>query len=399
MEWTPIIATALQLVAAAWAAYLFARMRTWQTTLLFFLFSLMALRRIIGLAVANTPGRTLGPFLMHDLMESIVLIISVCSVAAVGFLHHYLQSRAKGEREVRFLASALADSATPTLITNANPTPRGLVIEFANDAMLDLTGFERHEMIGHTMTEVFGLDEERDTPARVTSAVARGLPVVTECTTRRKDGTHRWVTCSMSPIKDPSGRASRLLWVKHDITARRLVEEQLRTEQQRYQRIVETANEGVWLTDANWRTTYVNARMAEMLGCTPQEMIGKHASDFVFDSDRPALLENMRRRERGEKGHHDERLRCADGSELWTLMSTNAFFDEHNNFAGALAMVTDIGDRRIAEAHLRAALQKLSFHFDNSPLAVIEWDRDFRVGTWSSGAERIFGWTATEVVG
>ncbi len=52
-----------------------------------------------------------------------------------------------------------------------------------------------------------------------------------------------------------------------------------------------------------------------------------------------------------------------------------------------------------AEAALRDALQKLTFHVENSPLAVIEWDREFRVSWWSKEAERLFGWCAAEVIG
>nr|WP_275994145.1 PAS domain S-box protein [Argonema antarcticum] len=52
-----------------------------------------------------------------------------------------------------------------------------------------------------------------------------------------------------------------------------------------------------------------------------------------------------------------------------------------------------------AEAALRDALQKLTFHVENSPLAVIEWNREFRISWWSKEAERLFGWCAAEVIG
>ena len=48
---------------------------------------------------------------------------------------------------------------------------------------------------------------------------------------------------------------------------------------------------------------------------------------------------------------------------------------------------------------LGSAHQKLEFLIDNSVLAVIEWDSDFRVCRWSRGAEQIFGWSAEEVMG
>ncbi|WP_310422784.1 response regulator, partial [Chamaesiphon sp. VAR_48_metabat_135_sub] len=56
-------------------------------------------------------------------------------------------------------------------------------------------------------------------------------------------------------------------------------------------------------------------------------------------------------------------------------------------------------DLQQTENSLRDALQKLNFHFENSPLAAIEWDRDFRVSRWSATAEKIFGWTSVQVLG
>ncbi len=55
--------------------------------------------------------------------------------------------------------------------------------------------------------------------------------------------------------------------------------------------------------------------------------------------------------------------------------------------------------RRRAEEELREAHNRLSFHVENTPLAVIEWDSDSRVSRWSPSAERIFGWKAEEVLG
>jgi PAS domain S-box-containing protein len=56
-------------------------------------------------------------------------------------------------------------------------------------------------------------------------------------------------------------------------------------------------------------------------------------------------------------------------------------------------------DLQQTENDLRDALQKLNFHFENSPLAAIEFDRDFRVTRWSARAEQIFGWRSAQVLG
>ncbi len=56
-------------------------------------------------------------------------------------------------------------------------------------------------------------------------------------------------------------------------------------------------------------------------------------------------------------------------------------------------------DLQQTQDSLHDALQKVNFHFENSPLAAIEWDRDFRVSRWSATAERIFGWSSSQILG
>ncbi|MBW4551243.1 MAG: PAS domain S-box protein [Aphanocapsa sp. GSE-SYN-MK-11-07L] len=56
-------------------------------------------------------------------------------------------------------------------------------------------------------------------------------------------------------------------------------------------------------------------------------------------------------------------------------------------------------DNQIMAEIARQVDQRLSFHVDNTPLAVIEWDAEFRVQRWSSQAEQMFGWSAAEVIG
>lgn len=56
-------------------------------------------------------------------------------------------------------------------------------------------------------------------------------------------------------------------------------------------------------------------------------------------------------------------------------------------------------DLQQTQDSLGDALQKVNFHFENSPLAAIEWDRDFRAIRWSATAERIFGWSSAQVLG
>jgi PAS domain S-box-containing protein len=56
-------------------------------------------------------------------------------------------------------------------------------------------------------------------------------------------------------------------------------------------------------------------------------------------------------------------------------------------------------ERTRTAAMLQNALQRLTFHVENTPLGMVEWDQNFRVVRWSQEAERIFGWQAQDVMG
>ena len=73
--------------------------------------------------------------------------------------------------------------------------------------------------------------------------------------------------------------------------------------------------------------------------------------------------------------------------------------DDQNNIVGGIAVITDITARRQAEEAAHKMYRQLALHVESSPLAVIEWDNDFRVSRWSASAERLFGWRAEEVMG
>jgi PAS domain S-box-containing protein len=149
-----------------------------------------------------------------------------------------------------------------------------------------------------------------------------------------------------------------------------------------YRQIVETANEGFWLVDAEQRTAFVNARMAEIVG----EMIGRSARDFTFDADRARGDRHWERRRNGEFDRDEFRLKRKDGAAIWTFSSTSPVYDEERRFSGALGMFTDITKRKLAEEALHASEER--FRNLASAIPQIVWisRADYReAGASSSG--------------
>jgi PAS domain S-box-containing protein len=144
-------------------------------------------------------------------------------------------------------------------------------------------------------------------------------------------------------------------------SARRKAEDNARSvieQESRYRNIVETASEGIWIIDGQARTTFVNARLAEMFGHTPDEMLGSEPYDFIFEEEQQAARERFRTRMSGDKRPLDFRYRRKDGSELLATVSTSILSGSKGEFVGLLALVTDNTERKRAEAERAELLER-----------------------------------------
>nr|WP_304941031.1 PAS domain S-box protein [Tychonema sp. LEGE 06208] len=145
------------------------------------------------------------------------------------------------------------------------------------------------------------------------------------------------------------------------------------------------------IVDFEWE--YVNPAAARIQHMTPEELIGKR------------LLEVL-------PGHKERNLfdRYVEVVETGTPLDTEIYYNSEG-IVGWFRIVTvklgdgiaisfsDITERKQVEASLGDAMQKLTSHFENTPLAVIEWDENCRISGWSPAAEKIFGWKKREVLG
>ena len=164
------------------------------------------------------------------------------------------------------------------------------------------------------------------------------------------DGRERWFRGRAHLVEDQDGAAVKLFGATQDITDQKQAEEDLRAAKEWYQRIVETTHEGIVTVDAEDIISFVNQRMANLLGYSVEEMVGMPVRAIVGDDDAAALMSRHRRRRRAGMGeHHETRMRAEDGAVVPVLISHSPLFDEDGAYAGALAMVTDIAAVREAE--------------------------------------------------
>lgn len=165
--------------------------------------------------------------------------------------------------------------------------------------------------------------------------------------------------------------------------------------------LLEANVDGIIAFDLEFRYTTWNRAMERISGVKREDVLGKRAFDVL-----PCLTET------GEDQYYREALAgksVVAENRPYVVPQTGrkGFFDgyysprhdEHGEVIGGVAIVRDITNRKLIEASALDDHKRLAFHVENTPLAVIEWDNEFKVLRWSPAAQRLFGWTAAEVIG
>ncbi len=231
----------------------------------------------------------------------------------------------------------------------------GQILE-VNPAFCAITGYQQLELLNMKISDLKAKETAIETAQNIENVIEMGNNRY-ETKFCCKDG--RIVDLEVSVNFVQLGEEQFLFGFTRDITERKRTEEALRESEQEYRRIVETAQEGIWIIDADSNTTFVNQKMADMLGYSAEEMAGKPLFAFMDEEGIAIAQANLERRRKGINEQHDFKFQRKDGSALWVIISTSALYDKQKSYIGALGMVTDITDRKQAEEILLQSEQTL----------------------------------------
>ncbi|GAB6057860.1 PAS domain S-box protein [Desulfonatronum parangueonense] len=245
--------------------------------------------------------------------------------------------------------STILDQTTDAIIT----TDLDLHVTSWNRAATRIYGWSQEEAVGKPVDDLLATEFIATSQAKARAVLEAEGAWRGEVRQKTKGGRILVVEASVSWLTNGQGKITGGITVNRDITRRKGFEEALQRSEQLYKRIVETSQEGIWMIDSSGRTIYTNKKMADMLGYAPEEMLGTSFLDLHFSEDVPTAKAFFQRRREGIGERHDARLHRKDGSELWTIASTNPLYDVEGRFEGALGMFVDITERRRIEEQLR----------------------------------------------
>jgi diguanylate cyclase (GGDEF)-like protein/PAS domain S-box-containing protein len=296
---------------------------------------------------------------------------------------------AEREKDLRFFAENIPEAIVYVDLE------RGCT--FVNNVFLATRGFTREFALGKFPPEVYPPEVMETLQPHIDRAIA-GEETAYERQLPTGPQAGRWIRVRISPRRGDDGKVVGYYVVSTDINEIKRAQAEVEDKERQLRQVIDSVPTPMCYVDAAERYQYVNNAFLDYVGKPASEVIGEHVRDFL-DDERWAVLEpKIERLRHGEPNSSERLLRFADGRERWMIVRLAPRFVE-GRYMGYFATTSDVHEQKLVEQELRRTNTILSAHFDNTPLAVIEWDTDLRIVRWSGQAASIFGWSAPEVLG
>jgi PAS domain S-box-containing protein len=277
---------------------------------------------------------------------------------------------------------------------------RDLLVTAWNSGAEAVYGYSAEEILGRSSDILIPPDATPESRKLREQTVAGGKVHRYQTERLHKDGSLIDVAITAFVQIDGAGDDASVTTITRDIGERTRAARVLAVSEERYREILDATPDGVWRVDAEERTNYVNPRMADMLGYSPEEMIGHKLSEFMDPEwQRVAEQELEMTRSEGRPGVLEHCFLRKDGTPCWTRVSHRPLADQPGNYSGELAIISDITAAKAQTLELRETEHFLAALTDSMADGVCAINREGRVTYVNPAAEKLLGWDKHELAG
>lgn len=231
-------------------------------------------------------------------------------------------------------------------------------------------------------------------------AVASGEPFTIEYRYVNRAGDIVWMRDSAILVRDADGTPLHWMGIALDITDHKNIELALQASQEQFRSAFEDASIAMCITTLDHRYVRVNQPYCDLFGGTAEEIMSVSVTDRIHPDDYERALADRDALVAGKIPyfHTERRLLRLDGSVIQALLGVSIIHDSTGE-KFLLSQIQDITDRKAMENSLREATETLKSVVKASPIAILVSDLNHNVIEWNPMAEKLFGWTAEEVLG
>ena len=281
--------------------------------------------------------------------------------------------------------------------------PDGFVVSWYPGAER-INGYVAAEIVGRHFSRFFTPeDQAAGLPARILADARSAGRSERDGWRVRKDGSRFWATSLLQPVHDAAGRMLGFADVTRDITERMAAQQALLEGERRFRLLVEAVVDyAIYMLDPSGMVVNWNAGAERLKGYRAEEIVGQHFSRFYTREDRAAGLPVRAMETAAREGRYESegwRVR-KDGSRFWALAVIDAIRNDRGELLGFAKITRDITERQAAQEALRESERQFRLLVDSVvDYALYVLDPNGIIVNWNSGAQRIKGYTAEEIVG
>jgi PAS domain S-box-containing protein len=266
-----------------------------------------------------------------------------------------ITERRQAEERIRWLTAAVDQNPAAVFMTDLAGT-----IAYVNHTFTVSNGYTAAEAIGRKPSMLKSGLTPPETYRAMWGTILGGQVWRGELQNRRKNGELYWDAVMISPVRDPRGVVTHFLAVQRDVSEQKRTNAALRDSEERYRTLFEGNPHPMWVVDAEtFRFLAVNTATVQHYGYSQDEFLAMSALDIRPEADARRFKASMRRGGRGVRlAAGGWRHKKKDGTLIDVEVSTHDVV-----FGGRpamLALVTDVSERRMSEAALRAREAELS---------------------------------------
>ncbi len=165
-----------------------------------------------------------------------------------------------------------------------------------------------------------------------------------------------------------------------------------------FQQMVQLAKEGIWVYNEKHVTTFASEALCQMLGYERHDIIGRDIFCFIDESRRQQARENLERRKNGITEKFDFALQTKSGSLVWTIVNTTPVF-KNGSYNGAIAVITDVTDRKKAEDEMCSREDRFRTMVENSYDVILLLNQNMQTIYRSPSTTNVMGFSDKERLG
>ena len=288
--------------------------------------------------------------------------------------------------QLKLLWDAIAHTPNSVEIVSSEGT-----IQYVNAHFEKITGYSSDEVIGKNPNILKSGAHHPTFYKEMWNTILSGQDWKGEIVNRKKNGETFWEETSISPITDQNGNLQYFVAVKSDITERKKAEEELKQSRQIFEILTNESPVGIFRTDVNGKTTYVNPKWIELSGLSFEEALGDGWLKAVHPEDSSVLFENW---ENEKTPHAEYRFLRTDGSSVWVMGNVVPEYRDQI-ITGYIGTITDITDRKQLEDS-KTKFQKLVEDISD---VLFEIDNKLCINYISPVVSKITGFPAEYYIG